>query len=140
MTATYEQAIDDIFTMFKTAWDTTGYIVIYENTTPSEKPSIGTPYAKVFIRHTGGFQATLTGGIGTARYARLGVMTVQIFTPLGEGLSEGASLAKVLADAYEGAASPRAVWFRNVRLMEVGPTAEWFQHNFLVDFEYDEVK
>ena len=139
MSATHEQANDDILTLFKAAWDATGLPVLFENIA-AELPPITTAHAKVFLRHGPGRQASLSGALGTQRFDREGIVTVQIFIPTGEGLSEGYRLGKIAADAFEGQATPRQVWFRNVRVNEIGPSGGWYQFNALAEFTYDEIK
>lgn len=139
MTATYEESYDDILTVFKTAWDTTGFTAQYENL-KFRKPTDETPWARVVIRHATGQQDSLSGGGSGTLFNRTGVMIASIFVPAGEGLQRAMQLAKIVANAYEGTTTPRQVWFRNVRTNEVGPSDGWFQVNVLVDFTYDEVK
>jgi hypothetical protein len=139
MTATFDQANNDILDFFKAAWDPTGHIALYENV-KGAKPTAQNPYAKLFVRHGPSNQASLSGALGTSRFERQGIITVQIFIPNGQGLSEGYTLGKVVADAFEGKATPLQVWFRNVKLNEVGPSGEWYQFNATMEFNYDEVK
>jgi hypothetical protein len=136
---TFEQARDDILTLFKTAWDTTTYPAVYEDT-KGDRPASDTPFARPRIRHTTGGQASLSGGLGTSRFERIGFLLVAIYTPQGSGLTNAYSLAKIVADAFEGTASPNGVWFRNVRINEIGPDGDFFVTNVVVDFVYDEVK
>ena len=140
MTATYNQAVDDILDVFKTAWDTTTWKALYPNVGGSLPDDETDPWARVTLQHTDGGQASLTGGLGTTRWGRTGILTVQIFVPTGEGLSEARSLAKIVTDGFEGTSTTNGVWFRNARINEVGPDGDWFQTNVLIDFIYDEVK
>lgn len=141
MTATYVQARDDIFGAVKTAWDPTGFTMLYPDVANYLGiPTTESPWARAAIVHGGGLQSSLSGDTGKRRWTRLGTLTVQLFTPRGEGLSRGYQLAKILGDGLEGRATPRQVWFRNVRLTEVGPDGNFHQLNLLADFQYDEVK
>lgn len=141
MSATFTEANDDILTLFKAAWDPTTWEVVYENIgTPGSPPDTPSPWARPTVRHNPGEPASLGDATGQKRYNRTGLLTVGVFVPIGEGLSRAYDLAKIVADAYEGKASPRRVWFRNVRVLEVGPDGEWFQVNVLIDFTYVEVK
>jgi len=142
MTATFAEANNEILATFKAAWDATGYPVAYENVKSAADvpPATATPWARVNVRHTFGTQATLANVSGVRRWRRDGLVNVQIFIPLGEGLSEGYSLAKIVVDAFEGVATTSAVWFRNVRVNEIGSDGEWYQVSVLVDFTYDELK
>ena len=139
MTATFDQANGEILTIFKDAWDPTGHLALYENV-QGDRPTAQSPYARISVRHGPPGPTSLTGSLGTHRFERTGLLTVQIFIPNGQGLSLGYVLGKIVADAFEGVASPLQVWFRNIRVNEVGPSDEWFQFNVLVDFTYDEIK
>ncbi len=139
MSLTYDQAVDEILVMLKASWDTTGYPVIYENVA-ADQPSTITPYLVVTLRHATGEQASLANDNGVKRFRRDGLCVAQIRVPAGEGLSNAYSLAKIVGDAFEGKASPGGIWFRDIRINEVGPDGEWFQINTLFNFTYDEVK
>jgi len=139
MSLTYQQARDEIFDLFKAAWDTTGYPAHYEEV-KKQRSQNEEPWSVVTLNHASGFQATLSGADGSRTFARLGFLTVQIFTPNGKGLQDAYDLAKVVSDAFEGISTPGGVWFRNVRLNEVGRDGEFFQLNVIVEFRYDEVK
>ncbi len=149
MTATYEEARDDILKLFKDAWDAAVLAnpttiapiadVIFDDI--SQKPTDGElAWARVALRHDRGAQGSLADDVGNTRWDRFGTLFVQIFTVVGEGLVLSYQIAKILSDAYEGKTTPLAVWFRNVSIREIGPDGEWFQVNWSVDFEYEEVK
>lgn len=139
MSATYAEAVDSILGLFKTAWDVPGHVALYENIA-GDVPSGVAPWARVSLRHLAGNNSSLSGALGVQRYDRAGLLTVQIFVPVGEGLSEAHTLAKIVTDAYEGVATTNGVWFRNSRVNEIGPDGDWFQINVIIDFIYDEIK
>lgn len=139
MSLTYGEAVDEITTIFKTAWDTTGHKAFYESVKLSRN-SNSDPWAVVTLRHAAGFQATLANNEGARTYRRQGDLTIQIFIKIGKGLQEFYNLAKVVSDAYEGSTSPGGVWFRNIRINEVGRDGEFHHNNVKLDFEYDEIK
>lgn len=139
MTLSYQEARDEILDVFKTAWDTTGYPVHYEDFR-KQRSEDEESWATVTMKHSSGFQSTLSGIAGSKTFSRLGFLAIQIFTPSGKGLQEAYDLAKVVSDAFEGASTSGGVWFRNVRLNEVGRDGEFFQLNVVVEFRYDEVK
>lgn len=138
MTATLDQANDDILAVLKTAWDAVGHPMQWPNVA-FEKPSAPSPWARATVHFAPGPQS-LTGGLGTTRYERRGLLTVQIFTAPGEGTSSASMLAETLMTAYEGASTPNGVWFRNARADHVGPSEGWWQTNFRVDFVFEEVR
>lgn len=139
MTATYSEARDEIFSVIKTAWDTTGFLMAWPDK-DFEKPTGRDPWARTTLRHTDGNQSTLANHNGLQRFKRDGVLTIQIFTPIGEGLSRSYDLSKIISDALEGTTTTKGVWFRNVRLNEIGSDAPWFQVNVNSDFSYEELK
>lgn len=149
MTTTYKAARNTIQSLFWTAWQAnapalTGGSVPEVRWQGKEEPSLppsDASWARVTVRHTGGQQATL-GGPSLRRWRREGLITIQVFTPIsdGEGLNLGLDLAKIAADAYEGQDGDGGIWFRNVRVSEIGPDGPWFQHNMLAAFEYDELR
>lgn len=139
MSLTITEAKDDILAMVKTAWDTTGKIMIYDDI-GGVIPDTADAWARTTLRHTNANQATLSGGLGTQNYDRSGILTIQIFTPSGKGLASSDIYAKLMMDAFEGKQSANGVWFRNVRLNEIGPDGNFFQTNVVVDFEYRELK
>lgn len=138
MSLTYAQANDEVLTQLKTIWDLTGHKLFYEDVR-DQKETDQSPWAKVAVRHAAGQQDSL-GGRGHRSFLRFGVLIVTIHTPSGSGLSDAYALAKVVADAYEGASSPNGVWFRNVRINELGRDGTFYMTNVLVDFEYSETK
>lgn len=138
MTATFEVAMDEILGVFKTAWDTTGFVALYENIAEAI-PTTQVSWARATLRNSTGRQATLSGANAAQRYRREGFLTVQIFIPIGEGLPQAYSLSKVVTDAFQGTTTASEVWFRNIRVNEIGPDGEWFQTNVIIDFTYDEV-
>ena len=139
---TFTEARDEIHTLFKTAWDagveTAGQTVLYADSktqVPKTDDADNNPdlWAKITVQHSGGGNAA----IGNTFFDRFGVVTVQVFTALGTGLSIGDNVYKIVADAYEGKTTPGGVWFRNVSVNEVGPEGEWYQTNITADFEYN---
>jgi hypothetical protein len=138
MSLTYKQAKDEMLDKFKAKWDLTGYPVSYQDVR-KQRPREDDPWANVFINHASGGQRAF-GGNNQRTFNRTGFITVQLFTPSGKGLQEAYDLAKVVSDAFEGIATPGGVWFRNVRLNEVGRDGEFFQLNVVVEFVYDEIK
>lgn len=139
MSLTHQQARDEMFDVLKAAWDTTTYDIFWEDVR-KQRGKNEKPWATVTLQHASGFQSTLSGAVGSRTFTRLGFITVQIFTPNGKGLQDAYDLAKVVSDAFEGTSTPGGVWFRNVRLNEVGRDGEFFQLNVIVEFRYDEVK
>lgn len=143
MNMTRQEAVDDMLALFKTAWDATGHgsRVKYDNVGQKSLPPSGqNPWARVVLRHTTSRQASLAGESGNRRFRRTGVITIQIFQVVGNGLTGGTDLAKIIQDAYEGVTSPGGAIFRDVAINEIGPSGDFYQTNVVIPFEYDEIK
>lgn len=159
MTATYEQARDDILGVFHTAWSAltpalNGGLMLpvrWPGREVEGAPDPDKAFAELFLTLTPGGRQALSGANGQRRFERVGLLTVRIKTPIADGqsLSLSHQLAKIVTDAYEGKDTPAGVWFRNVRVQEIGaPTdgslvqrdSERYQINVYVEFIYSEVK
>jgi hypothetical protein len=138
MSLTYSQAVDAVLTTFRAAWLPTTYDAFYDDTA-QDRGTDEDPWARATVIHADGFQATLRNGAGQATYRRIGVLTVQIFVASGSGLQTGYDLVKIVSDAFEGQ-SVGGLWFRDVRVREIGRDGAFRQTNVIAEFEYDEVK
>lgn len=144
MSFSYNEAIDEMLKPFRDAWVVgAGYRAIYEDVAQTDDkggpPKGHTPWARVMVRMASAGQASL-GGKDQKRWNRTGVITVQVFTEVGKGLSASRAAAKIVTDAYEGKATPGGVWFRNVRPVEAPADGDFAQVNVVIEFTYDEVR
>lgn len=141
MSLTVAQARDEMLTLITAAWTANaGGLPLFYDDRPGEPPTNGTGWARVNIQHNLGAQSTISNPIGNNLFRRDGLLTVQIFAPIGKGLSQADALAKVALDAFEGKSTPNGVWFRKVRMREIGPDKSWFNVNVYAEFNYDEAK
>lgn len=138
MPADPEIARDDIFGHFDTVWTPLGHPVQYDGVANKNlPPTTSIPWARTTLAHVDGNQATLANSAGKSRFRHVGIFTVQVFTPLGDGGKQAHSIAKTLLEGFQGTRTTNGIWFRNVRINRVGPTKNWFQLNVLANFEYD---
>lgn len=135
---TPEQAVDAIFDIFKAAWDPTGFPAVYSDK-EGEIPASETVWARATIKHATGNQSSLAGEVGTRRFTATGIVTVQVFAPVGDGSTECYKAALLVQSAYEDARHPN-VWFRGVRIQEVGESGAFQQQNVTATFSYDHVR
>lgn len=145
---TFEQARDAILTRFReqllddygAIMDTDEDAVVYwDNLSSNGQPPQDKPWFRVVVRHTDSDQSSL-GEANNRRFNRVGLVSVQVFTPAGaRGLTLADQLGKMAVDAFEGKEAD-GVWFRNVRLQEIGPDGPWFQYNVTASFTYDQTK
>lgn len=128
---TYEEARDEILTVFHNAWGARK--AVYTDI-PSEIPTSGV-WARPTLRHDSGGQGSLAGDQGKIQYDNGGVLFIQIFTPIGQGSNETYTLSQMLVSAYRAYKHPN-LWFRNIRMQEVPSNGSFQQHNVMADFEY----
>lgn len=144
MTATVEQARDQIYGLLMTAWSANapaGAELIYDDA-KAKKPDGPAPWARATVRHTGGGEIAINGGNGLRRYNRTGTLFINLFCPSGDGLRVLDPLVKVALDAYEGKYTSGGVWFTKAQVREIGIVkgTGLYQINVLINFSYDEVK
>lgn len=153
MTATIEQARDQILTLFTDFWeghaDTVGVratddAVLYWNKAgdpPNTLDANGNPvpWIRVALRHFDGGESALTGSTGRKLVTRRGIIGISIFEAHKTGNVVTDKLARVAEQAFTGKTTSGGVLFRNVRTVEVGPDGVYFRTDVLADFEYDDV-
>lgn len=142
---TITEARDEILEYITTSWNAQASppLLLYDDKT-RDLPEDAS-WGRVTLQHNVFGQRTLGGkpaqGGGGRRFTRTGLVTVQIFTPFGDGLTTSDSLVDLMLDALEGeeTGSDR-IEFRNARFNEIGVDGAWEQTNVLAEFEYDRVK
>jgi hypothetical protein len=105
--------------------------------TPQSIPA-GAQWVRPVIRHATGGQASLGNAMGARRFNHGGVLIVQLFTPVGDGMTDANTLAQAFLTYFEAVRSSQ-VWYRNIRAMEIGKDGAAEQVNFLADFSYDHI-
>lgn len=144
MPCTFSEARDYMLSVFKAAWDTTGNPAVYEGVarTPDTEGNIpdAPVWARATIRHADGFQSSLTGPLEVfKKFENIGVVIVQVFARIGDGASAAYDAAQLVATAYRVSRN-LPVWFRNVRINEIGTKGEFHQINVIADFTYETVE
>lgn len=140
-------ARDDILALFKATWDASGLDsngqpvkAVYDDTA-EERPEQGQPWVRLMVKHTTGGQATVGGRPGQKRFRRFGILTVQVFTPFGQGLTLSDTLVNVVLGIFEGQqASLDGAFFYNCRPQEIGQSDDWHQTNVVVEFQWDQIR
>lgn len=138
MSLTYEQANDDMLKMITDAWAVTGNKIYFESV-QDDRETDTLPFCKVWVRHSFSSQRSL-GGQGSRIFERRGFVRIEVYSRITNGLQESYQLAKVASDAYEGRSSDNGVWFRRVRISEMGKDGIFNRVDVIVDFEYHEMK
>jgi Bacteriophage related domain of unknown function len=134
-------ARDAIYGALKTAVDASAFssLVTYYPDVVGVMPDTTEAHLRAFLDHQDERQVTL-GGIGSRRYRVTGIVTVQIFSPLGEGQVDSDQISGVVKTAFRGVnTGADAIEFRRVRVVDVGRSGGWLQTNVVAEFEYDEI-
>lgn len=133
------KARDELLELVNSVLQSQVSLIIWDSDT--QDPPDGTvKWARVSVRHTDSEQATLGSYNGQRRWRNMGLLFVQLFCPLGDGLSEEDRLAIELVNALRGTTTASGVQLRNVRAQEAGPDGVWHQTNVVAEFEYDELE
>lgn len=137
----YLEARDAIFTIFKTWADAqTPVIPIAWPDVPFDKDSVKTSFLQVAVKHATGAQQAFVGGTTPAKvWGRAGVASATVCTPIARGLRVGYTLAQGLTDSIQSSVDS-VVWFRNVRIRELGSEGGYERVQVLFNFEYTDLQ
>lgn len=151
MTAAYDVALDDIYSVLNVAWlggaaAVVGYVpeIRWPGVEDSTKPDGSKFWARISTQtvteeQTGfGVCPTETNAMRTTAF---GLVFVQLFCPknVDTSFEFGKLLAKLVRSAYRGRKTVNGVWFRNVRINELSAEDLWHRFNVIAEYEYDEV-
>lgn len=138
MASTYEEARDLLSAFVTTEWNTatSSAPLLYDNLN-ADRPADPSLFGRLNIQHVSGMLAAL----GASRFRRMGVLSVQVFVPLGSGTQQADQVAESLVEALEGVGPLvlENIWFRNIGMREVGPDGTYHQVNVEADFTFDRV-
>ncbi len=108
--------------------------ISYENNN-FNPPADGSLWARLTIKNTDGDRVSL--GKESGLFRREGLVTLQIFIPIGSSTFVADQLADSIVEAFEDAAAIGNIWFRNTTMREVGPDGTFHQVNVVTQYVYD---
>ncbi len=140
------QAYDTVVGIVQTAWDgdsiTSSLPLEYDDAkddTPGESPAGSThsgAFGRVTIRTISSPQSTQ----GTRRWLTTALLTVQVFTPIGDGHTLEHTIIPIVLGAIRAHVGGLAgVWFFDAAPQEIGVSGVHFQTNISASFRYQEV-
>jgi hypothetical protein len=152
MAITFDTAVDSILTTLKVKWDaatpalnggeipTLVFEAIEQDLKPHPKDS-EEPWARAVIRHADAFKATLANDVGTARYRRVGLVWVQVFTPSksAQNWTLCQQLAMVAQTAYEGRCVGDVVYTK-ATIFDSPKDGPWWRYDMRAEFYWDEIR
>lgn len=161
MTATYEKAVDEMFSLFLAAWTANtaavvGYVpeIRWQGVKPPEgqpeKPDGDKYWVRVSQQTVIEEQTSLSacvvdnengGTLPASRFTASGLLFVQLFCPKSDARSMefGRKLAMIARNAFRGKKTESGVWFLNVRINPLDSEELWNRFNVVAETEYDEV-
>lgn len=128
--------------LFRQAWEVTnGYKCDWPNhkSPDHQEDEI---WARWALDYLTGFQTTMAS-TGSRKFTKEGLIYINVFTPLGEGLVNARDASQIAIDAYEGKRTPSDVWFREVRIDSEGhgrgsgKDKSWWTTTVVARFTYE---
>lgn len=141
--ATIKEARNEMMDHFTTAWNaqTPPVPLLLYADKKKPVPETAIPWARIAVTHVDRDRVTIGGETGGTRFRAIGLITVEVYSVYGTGLTNNDDFVNVVIDAFEGQNTGLdRVTFRNVRNEEIGVDGPWFQTNVIAEFEYDIVK
>lgn len=143
----YEQAIDDMFGMIRTNWNSSttaivGYVpaLHWPGIEEPINPDLSKFWARVSQVTAIEEQSSFKNSNDIRLYRSVGNVYVQIFCPRSSNLStsKGRKLAIIARNSFRGKRSSNGVWFRNSRIVELPPETNWYRFTVVSEYEYQE--
>jgi hypothetical protein len=111
--------------------------VFWPNGEKDGPPNVEQPWVRFSLSDNLGSQIALGTG-GTRRFEQVGIIIIQLFAPIGQGVTKIRSLSSIATGIFRGRrTSDDEVTFLNVRAEDVGPSSGWYQRNVVVEYSYD---
>jgi hypothetical protein len=149
--ANLTEARDTILNHFTTRWavvdwdnvfdklDSPVPLVRYEDVKTSE-PTGADCWVWVSVRNAPNTRQVTVGQANGRRFRREGLVTVQVFGPIGQGLKYNDLIANVVEGIFKGKSTgDDTVQFLSTSVVDIGESGSWAQTNVSAVFTYDMV-
>lgn len=138
---TRTEARDEVMGKIKLVFDSLpDWTVLYQDSTKAQPKAAADgrcpPWARAVMKHDNDSEST----IGGRRVCYTGEVTIQLFTPLGDGLSMSDVVSKTLVSALQDQSTMLGVTLRRARAVEIGDDGPSYQVNVVAVFEYEEYR
>lgn len=146
MTATFEQAIDDLKGLVQDFWDTEPLAadvqLVWENADgerPIERSGSGAvvPYAEVSVQHLTGGPRSLGNVYGMRRETYTGVLEIVLKFPTGQGDRDLLPFAQRVKEDIQRRTTSNGVITRTAKFREDGVSGDRSMATVTFPFEYD---
>lgn len=136
----FKEAEDEIRAHFSAAMLAGGFTASYiawpdvEFTIPE-----GQTWVRFNCQENDGSQVSM-GSPGANRFRQFGIVTIQIFQPLGQGSNDARTKAVIALGAFRGEVTTNNIHFFDVAGRQVGNDGNgYYQINVVASFYYDEI-
>ena len=113
--------------------------LVYDDIVVNNLPGANQTWARLNLKNTESRQSSLADYTSKAIFSRTAILTIQLFTPRKTGKTESDRVGQILLDMFERKKAD-CIWFRDVRIREIGNDGSFFNINVIVDVLYDQVK
>lgn len=110
-----------------------GFTIVYKDV-PAALLTGTVSWSRVTVKHVDGGQRGF--GDGTRKYVSIGILCVEVFTPVSSG-AEGDTIAQGVKTYLESIKSS-PIWYRNIRAVDIGRDGGFEKINVYADFEYED--
>ena len=132
------EAREAIYDRMIASWDTT--LAVFTLAPKSFNPPAEANWVRLSVTHNDSQQRSLAGPLtGSRKFVRIGEITMQVFTPIDDGMLPNDVVVRAGRTLFEG------VRFDGIRTFdavpnEIGPEGDYFQTNLDIAFDYEEQK
>jgi len=135
--STFSEARNAIQIRFLTAFGSVPTALDNQTFTPPV-PGAGVRWVRLGVRFTEGVQDSF-GAIGTRKFLKLGLLSIQVFTPIDSATDVNDALCQQVQDLYEGVRIDD-IWFINGGIRYSGSDGDWYQQNVVFTIIFEDVK
>ena len=138
----FEAASDAILTQFKAQMDSSrpNVPIAWPNMkfAPTEDfdESSNEAWARIAVQGAGARQASL-GAVGSRRWRTVGLVSVQVFSPIGTGANVGLAVADDIVTALRGVTTS-GVRLKAPSVLPLGRDEAYYEISITTPFEYDQ--
>ena len=102
-------------------------------------PPNNATFVRFDCRQNSGAQASI-GDPGNNRFRHTGIVTIQVFQPMGNSSKDARAKAAAALDIFQGSETENGIHFFDVQARQIGDDQNgYYQINVLASFRYDQV-
>jgi hypothetical protein len=147
MTASYEQANDEMVARVQDTWDAATALIVgdecplyYPGIVEPDKPPVTLYWARMSRQTVREPQTTLRNG-DDKRYTSYGLIFIQLFAPMTDATAAEKLrlLSELVRNGFRAGPTPSEVKFENMRINELNNDGKSLRCNVVTEYNYDEI-